>query len=83
MDPVSCVSCVSRMYSVYAAETHETFHRESGMRYQSRLIGPIHARIGPFICLRGGQGFIKELGFVGVLGIVPMAGAIRAFGRQE
>lgn len=33
MDPVSCVSCVSWMHRVYAAETHETFHRESGMRY--------------------------------------------------
>jgi hypothetical protein len=34
MDPVSCVSCVSWMYCVNAAETHETFHQESGMRYQ-------------------------------------------------
>jgi hypothetical protein len=34
MDPVSCVSCVSWMDSVNAAETHETFHQESGMRYQ-------------------------------------------------
>ena len=29
----SCVSCVSSWYWVNAAETHETFHRESGMRY--------------------------------------------------
>jgi len=36
MDPVSCVSCVSGVYSVNAAEKHETFHWESGMRYQSR-----------------------------------------------
>jgi hypothetical protein len=34
--PVSCVSCVSRMYSVNVTETHETIHVESGMRYQSR-----------------------------------------------
>jgi hypothetical protein len=34
MDPVSCVSCVSWMYWVNAGETHETFHWESGMRYQ-------------------------------------------------
>ena len=34
MDPVSCVSCVSWWYWVNAAETHETFHWESGMRYQ-------------------------------------------------
>ena len=32
--PVSCVSCVSWMYSVNAAETYETDHWESGMRYQ-------------------------------------------------
>lgn len=32
--PVSCVSCVSSWYSVNAAETHETIHWESGMRYQ-------------------------------------------------
>jgi len=36
MGPVSCVSCVSSWYWVNAAETHETFHRESGMRYQLR-----------------------------------------------
>jgi hypothetical protein len=34
MDPVSFVSCVSSWYWVSAAETHQTFHRESGMRYQ-------------------------------------------------
>jgi len=34
MDPVSCVSCVSWWYWLYAVETHETFHQESGMRYQ-------------------------------------------------
>jgi hypothetical protein len=34
MDPVSCVSYVSWVYCVYAAETHETFRQESGMRYQ-------------------------------------------------
>ncbi len=33
IDPVSCVSCVSWWYSVNAAETHETIHTESGMRY--------------------------------------------------
>ena len=35
-----------------AAETHETFHWESGMRYQLALIGPIHGRIGPVSLLR-------------------------------
>lgn len=40
MDPVSCVSCVSWMHWVYAAETHETFHQESGMRYQHSKTGP-------------------------------------------
>ena len=37
------VSCVSSWYWVNAAETHQTFHRESGMRYQSTTIcrGPI------------------------------------------
>ena len=34
IDPVSCVSCVSSWYWVTAAETYETFHWESGMRYQ-------------------------------------------------
>jgi hypothetical protein len=34
MGPVSYVSCVSWMCSVNADETHETFHQESGMRYQ-------------------------------------------------
>ena len=34
MNAVSCVSYVSWMYWVNAAETHETFHLESGMRYQ-------------------------------------------------
>ena len=43
MDPVSCVSCVSWMHCVYAAETHETFHQESGMRYQHLSEAPIHA----------------------------------------
>jgi hypothetical protein len=33
MDPVSCVSCVSSWYWVNATETHQTFHRASGMRY--------------------------------------------------
>ncbi len=47
MDPVSCVSCVSWMYSVYAAETHETFHWESGMRYHPFTKAPIRAQIEP------------------------------------
>jgi hypothetical protein len=38
MDPVSCVSCVSWMCWLYAAETHETFHWESGMRYHSNRV---------------------------------------------
>ena len=29
------------MYSLYAAETYETFHWESGMRYQVSSSGPI------------------------------------------
>jgi hypothetical protein len=37
MDPVSCVSCVSWRYPVNAAETHETFPSESGMRYQLQI----------------------------------------------
>jgi hypothetical protein len=41
MDPVSCVSYVSWVYCVYAAETHETFRQESGMRYQFRHSAPI------------------------------------------
>jgi len=40
MDPVSCVSYVSWGYSVNVAETHETVHRESGMRYQSSSGSP-------------------------------------------
>ncbi len=47
IDPVSCVSCVSWMYSVNAAETHETFHQESGMRYQLVILGPIRTQLGP------------------------------------
>src|SRR6266545_3199641 len=49
IDPVSCVSCVTWMYSVNAAETYETFHLESGMRYHSttRCCGDdVAARIG-------------------------------------
>jgi len=41
MDPVSCVSYVSWMHWVDAVETHETFHWESGMRYQSHPGAPI------------------------------------------
>jgi len=37
MDLVSCVACVSSWYSVIVAETHETVHAESGMRYQPAL----------------------------------------------
>jgi len=40
MNPVSYVSCVSWMHWVNAAETHETFHRKSGMRYQIRPFRP-------------------------------------------
>ena len=36
IDPVSCVSYVSWGYWVNVAETHETVHCESGMRYQIR-----------------------------------------------
>lgn len=39
--PVSCVSCVSWVYSVNAAETHETIYRESGMRYHHSSPGPL------------------------------------------
>ncbi len=34
---MSPVSCVSWMYCVHAAETHETFHQESGMRQEAPL----------------------------------------------
>ena len=51
MDPVSCVSCVSWMGWLYAAETHETFHQESGMRYQHSFRARFVRRIGPFRCL--------------------------------
>jgi hypothetical protein len=37
------------MYWVDAAETYETIYAESGMRYQSLILGPIHARIGPLV----------------------------------
>ena len=40
MNPVSCVSYVSWMYWVNAADTHETFHWESGMRYQHSSRSP-------------------------------------------
>jgi hypothetical protein len=33
--PVSCVSCVSWGSFLNSAETHETLHSESGMRYQA------------------------------------------------
>jgi hypothetical protein len=33
------------MHWVYAAETHEAFHWESGMRYQIRHFEPVHTRI--------------------------------------
>jgi hypothetical protein len=36
--PVSYVSCVSWMHWVNAAETHESVHRESGMRYHSNRV---------------------------------------------
>ena len=42
MVPVSCVSCVSWMYCVNAAETHETFHQESGMRYHAHTNQWLH-----------------------------------------
>ena len=50
MDPVSCVSCVSWMYWLIAAETHETFHWDSGMRYQLSSSGPISTQIGLLTC---------------------------------
>lgn len=34
--PASCVSCNSWCYPVNTAETHQTVHADSGMRYQSR-----------------------------------------------
>jgi hypothetical protein len=52
MSPVSYVSCVFWMYSVYAAETHETNYQESGMRYQFRPLRPEPRSDWAFICLR-------------------------------
>ena len=46
MDGVSCVSCVSWMYSVNAAETHETIYQEPVCGTKLALIRPIPARIG-------------------------------------
>jgi len=37
VDPVSYVSSVSWVARVNAAETHETFHYESGMRYHHNI----------------------------------------------
>jgi len=52
IDPVSCVSCVSWMRWLYAAETHETFHRESGMRYHhsTTISGSAQHRRYPMLC---------------------------------
>ena len=47
MGPVSFVSCVSWKHSVNAAETHETFHWDSGMRYHPFGQVPIRAQIEP------------------------------------
>jgi hypothetical protein len=47
MDPVSCVSCASWVYSVNAGETHETIHQESGMRYQIHPLGTRARLCGP------------------------------------
>jgi hypothetical protein len=56
IDPVSCISCVSWRYSVYEAETHETFHWESGMRYQSRPRRPDRSLDWAFCLRRRGWG---------------------------
>lgn len=40
IETVSCFSCVSSWYSVNAAETHETVHWESDMRYQIHPFRP-------------------------------------------
>ena len=44
-------SCV---YSVYAAETYETFHRESGMGTKLVIFSLICVQIGPIRCPRSG-----------------------------
>jgi hypothetical protein len=44
MTPVSRVSCVSSCYWVNAAETYETFHWESGMRYDFVTNGSLPER---------------------------------------
>jgi len=44
IDPASCVSFVSWWYWVYAAETHETVHWASGMRYHPF---PLHLVVPP------------------------------------
>lgn len=60
MAPVSCVSCVSWSHQLNAAETYETAHVESGMRYQIRHFEPDprsdralpHARRGGLVAIR-------------------------------
>ena len=54
MDPVSCVSCVSPWCCGNAAETHETIHWKSGMRYHP-LIGRSQLGFG-FVVARRGPG---------------------------
>lgn len=41
MSRVSCVSCAAWMYWVNAAESHEIFHEESGMRLHHSSPGPL------------------------------------------
>jgi hypothetical protein len=50
----SCVSCVSSLYSVDVAETHETVHLESGMRYQSPNWPDLSSDRGPSFASVGG-----------------------------
>jgi hypothetical protein len=60
MDPVSCVSCVSSWYCVNAAETHETFRRESGMRYQHSSRRP-DRRLDRAVSLSADRGAVPYL----------------------
>jgi len=53
MARVSCVSCVSWSHWVNAAETHETIHWESGMRYHSRHDRPDPRSDRAFLCALG------------------------------
>jgi hypothetical protein len=59
------------MYFVNAAETHETFYWESGMRYQSRRFRPDPRSDRAFVCLGNGRGALIGAGLM--LRFIPQA----------